>query len=101
MVPNYPCSQAPPSFVCGESLGTRLIPGILIFLQAIEELKQKLLDFRKKFRQTLGSPSLDYVTVSGTQVTNHMVQLPSYHHIYPPPDLPPSLVPRLALNKRR
>ena len=69
MVPGYPHSQAPPSFVHGESLGTRLVPGILIFLQAIEELQQKLLDFRKKFRQTLGSPSLDYVTVSGTQVT--------------------------------
>ena len=37
-------------------------------LQAINELQQKLLDYREVFRQTLDNPTLDYVTVSGVQV---------------------------------
>ena len=41
---------------------------IYLCLQAISELKQKLLDYRKQIRRTLSYYSLDYVTVSGAQV---------------------------------
>ena len=37
-------------------------------MQAIAEVKQKLVDYRKQIRKTLCNYSLDYVTVSGTQV---------------------------------
>lgn len=85
------------NFKCEIPLHHYKVSGILIFLQAIEELQRKLLDFRKQFRQTLGSPSLGYVTVSGIQVTNHMVQLPSITTCPPLTPPTPSLVPRLFL----
>ena len=37
-------------------------------MQAIAEVKQKLLDYRKQIRKILSNYSFDYVTVSGTQV---------------------------------
>ena len=40
-----------------------------VCVQAISSVKQRLLDYRKKFRATLSNHSLDYVTVSGDQVS--------------------------------
>ena len=37
--------------------------------QAIADLEQKLMDFRKHFRKTVGYPSANYVSVSGVQVS--------------------------------
>ena len=45
---------------------------VVVFLpQAIADVEQKLMDFRKEFRKTVGYPSANYVTVSGVQVSTN------------------------------